>query len=200
MDARSATACDDTRSTYTSIHTNTYLHVHPQSLSHTPAPTNIRTLASSRTPPYPHARSSARHPNDRHPTVTTNGVTPSLVHADAEAISAGRYHSMVMKQDGTVWATGENKYGELGDGTKTRSKIFKKVSSGQCGITGIFTGLCCASVTMGILAGVGVDVRVRVRVGEFSFCEYVLVCVSVGFRVKVSVLCFGCALTRNRVS
>lgn len=198
MDARSATACDDTRSTYTNMHTNTYLHLHPQSLSHTPAPTNICTLASSRTPPCPHARSSARHPNDCHPTVTINGVPPSLVHADAEAISAGRYHSMVMKQDGTVWATGENKYGELGDGTKTRSKIFKNVSSGQCGITGIFTGVCCASVTMDILAGV--DVRVRVRVGEFSFVSMCWYALALGFGVKVSVLSFGCALDRNRVS
>ena len=35
----------------------------------------------------------------------------------AEAIAAGRFHSMVLKKDGSVWATGHNDYGQLGDGT-----------------------------------------------------------------------------------
>ena len=66
--------------------------------------------------------------------VTINGISPLAVPADAQAIAAGEYHSMVMKQDGTVWATGKNYYGQLGDGTRTNSKIFKKVmSSGQFG-------------------------------------------------------------------
>ena len=63
-----------------------------------------------------------------------NRVPPSLVHAGVQAIAAGSSHSMVMKQDGTVWATGKNYYGQLGDGTRTNSKKFKKVmSSGQFG-------------------------------------------------------------------
>jgi alpha-tubulin suppressor-like RCC1 family protein len=33
------------------------------------------------------------------------------------AISAGAYHSLALKSDGTVWAWGSNYYGELGDGS-----------------------------------------------------------------------------------
>src|ERR1019366_7743056 len=32
-------------------------------------------------------------------------------------IAAGGYHSLFLKSDGSLWATGDNPYGELGDGT-----------------------------------------------------------------------------------
>ena len=35
------------------------------------------------------------------------------------AISAGGYHTMILKTDGTLWATGRNDFGQLGDGTTT---------------------------------------------------------------------------------
>ena len=35
------------------------------------------------------------------------------------AISAGYFHTMILKTDGTLWATGDNEYGQLGDGTTT---------------------------------------------------------------------------------
>ncbi len=37
------------------------------------------------------------------------------------AVAAGRMHSVALRQDGTVWAWGNNKYGQLGDGTITDS-------------------------------------------------------------------------------
>ncbi|MHC4717972.1 MAG: RCC1 domain-containing protein, partial [Planctomycetota bacterium] len=37
------------------------------------------------------------------------------------AISAGVWHTVALKADGTVWAWGENVYGQLGDGGTTRS-------------------------------------------------------------------------------
>ena len=40
-------------------------------------------------------------------------------------------HSMVLKTDGTVWATGDNGYGQLGDGTTNEKRNFVKVLSGQ---------------------------------------------------------------------
>ena len=63
--------------------------------------------------------------------VTTNGVPPSAVHAGAQAIAAGDYHSMALKTDGTVWAAGSNGYGQLGDGTTISKSSFVKVLSGQ---------------------------------------------------------------------
>jgi alpha-tubulin suppressor-like RCC1 family protein len=38
---------------------------------------------------------------------------------EAVQISAGRNHSMAIKDDGSVWAWGYNKYGQLGDGSTT---------------------------------------------------------------------------------
>jgi len=35
------------------------------------------------------------------------------------AVAAGGFHTMILKTDGTLWATGSNHYGQLGDGTTT---------------------------------------------------------------------------------
>ncbi|MDR0791648.1 MAG: hypothetical protein LBE47_03805, partial [Methanomassiliicoccaceae archaeon] len=40
---------------------------------------------------------------------------------DVTAIAAGEYHSIALKDDGTVWAWGHNSNGQLGDGTTARS-------------------------------------------------------------------------------
>ena len=70
-----------------------------------------------------------------HPMVAINAVPPSVVRVGATAIAAGRWHSMVMKQKGTVWTVGHNDYGQLGDGKEQggccRKTFFKGVSSGQ---------------------------------------------------------------------
>ena len=64
--------------------------------------------------------------------VAINGVPPSVVHAGAQAIAAAGYeHSMVLKADGTVWATGQNDYGQLGDGTTSDKRSFVQVLSGR---------------------------------------------------------------------
>ena len=49
--------------------------------------------------------------------------------AKAAAVTAGDIHSIVLKQDGSVWATGRNKNGQLGDGSKTDRNTFVKVIS-----------------------------------------------------------------------
>ena len=44
------------------------------------------------------------------------GLTPlTLVARDIKAIAAGDHHSMVLKTYGSVWVTGSNLYGQLGD-------------------------------------------------------------------------------------
>ena len=55
------------------------------------------------------------------------------VHVGIKAISAGDYHSMVLGKDGSVWATGWNLWGTLGDNTILDRKFFVKVLPyGQC--------------------------------------------------------------------
>ena len=48
----------------------------------------------------------------------------------AEAVAAGSYHAMVMSHDGSVWTTGWNMYGQLGDGSTEDSTGFREVISG----------------------------------------------------------------------
>merc|ERR1719174_1326076 len=42
-------------------------------------------------------------------------------------VNSGFFTTMVIKQDGSLWATGYNNYGQLGDGTKVDKKNFVKV-------------------------------------------------------------------------
>ena len=44
------------------------------------------------------------------------------------AVAAGNVHSLVLKQDGTVWAAGRNYHGQLGDGSKTDRSSFCRVA------------------------------------------------------------------------
>ena len=39
-----------------------------------------------------------------------------MMHAEAQAISAGYQYSMILKQNGSVWAAGNNQRGQLGGG------------------------------------------------------------------------------------
>lgn len=58
---------------------------------------------------------------------TTVGLSPVQVQTSGEvlsgvqAIAGGRYHSLALKNDGTVWAWGGNNSGQLGDGTNASS-------------------------------------------------------------------------------
>ena len=45
----------------------------------------------------------------------------------ATAVAAGSYHPLVIKQDCSVWATGWNQYGRLGDGSTNNREIFFQV-------------------------------------------------------------------------
>ena len=46
------------------------------------------------------------------------------------AVAAGEQHSLCLKQDGSVWATGSNSHGQLGDGSTTDRVTFGKVVDG----------------------------------------------------------------------
>ena len=48
---------------------------------------------------------------------------------DLKIISAGTYHTVIEKKDGTVWVAGNNDYGQLGLGDNTDRNIFVQLSS-----------------------------------------------------------------------
>jgi alpha-tubulin suppressor-like RCC1 family protein len=52
---------------------------------------------------------------------TTPVEVSNLDGAELKAITGGAYHSLALKEDGTVLAWGDNQYGQLGDGTNTSS-------------------------------------------------------------------------------
>ena len=53
------------------------------------------------------------------------------VKANAQAmISAGYYHTAMIKNDGSLWMCGYNNHGQLGDGTTTDTANWKKIMTG----------------------------------------------------------------------
>jgi hypothetical protein len=55
-------------------------------------------------------------------------------------LAAGSEHTVALKSDGTVWAWGNNAYGQLGDGT-TNQHTTPVQASGLTGVAGIDAGL-----------------------------------------------------------
>ena len=55
------------------------------------------------------------------------------------SIAGGRYHTIALKDNGTVWAWGSNSYGQLGDGTTTNKTTPVPVSD-LTGVTAIAGG------------------------------------------------------------
>ena len=52
------------------------------------------------------------------------------VASNVQAIAAGIKHSMMLKTDNTLWATGSNRDGQLGNGTQTNRNTFGQVMGG----------------------------------------------------------------------
>ena len=53
----------------------------------------------------------------------------NLVAQNAKSIAAGFVHSMLLKQDGSVWGAGANNFGQLGAGSRTLASEFLQVIS-----------------------------------------------------------------------
>jgi alpha-tubulin suppressor-like RCC1 family protein len=62
--------------------------------------------------------------------VTTNASTGVM----AQRISAGVFHTVAIKSDGSLWAWGANFSGQLGDGTTTTRQVPKQIGSGYMAI------------------------------------------------------------------
>ena len=58
----------------------------------------------------------------------------ALLPGVAAQITAGANHSVVRRADGSVWAFGENSYGQIGDGTGTQRKRPTRVVGGVASI------------------------------------------------------------------
>ena len=62
---------------------------------------------------------------------------PIKIMDDVTAVSAGGYHSLAIKSDGSLWVWGDNEYGQLGDGkmenTPTPAKIMDDVTAVSAG-------------------------------------------------------------------
>ena len=51
-----------------------------------------------------------------------------VISTGTKAVAAGFGHSMIVRQDDSVWATGWNLYGQFGDGSITSTENFIKVA------------------------------------------------------------------------
>src|SRR4051794_34884668 len=73
---------------------------------------------------------------------TTNRSTPVQVSglSGAVAIAAGCAHSLALKSDGTVWAWGNNWWGQVGDGTTTSPRTTPLRVSALSGVVAIAAG------------------------------------------------------------
>lgn len=64
-------------------------------------------------------------------------ASPELIMSDVKQVSCGNEHSMILKNDGTLWACGDNTYGQLGTGDKTDHstpiKILDNIKTVSCG-------------------------------------------------------------------
>lgn len=66
-----------------------------------------------------------------------NSNMPEQVIDNAKQVSTSMTHAAVLKNDGTLWVWGDNKYGELGDGTTKCSVVPKEIKVGGSGFLGM---------------------------------------------------------------
>ena len=73
-------------------------------------------------------------------TTTDKSSFVQVIFEPAKAVSAGRFHSLVLLQDTSVWVTGSNAYGQLGDESTTNRLSFMPV--GLSGASCVTAALC----------------------------------------------------------
>ena len=58
---------------------------------------------------------------------------PASAANDWKAVAAGDFHNLALKADGTLWAWGNNSFGQLGDGTTTNQPVPAQIVTGNPG-------------------------------------------------------------------
>ena len=68
---------------------------------------------------------------------TANRNVPTKIGTatDWAAVAAGEDHSVAMKTDGTLWAWGDNRYGQIGDGTTTQRNAPVRIGMGWTAVS-----------------------------------------------------------------
>lgn len=54
-----------------------------------------------------------------------NITTPELVESNVVSVSAGKLHTVIMKQDGSIWTSGNNQYGQLARTSANTNKFVR---------------------------------------------------------------------------
>ena len=72
-----------------------------------------------------------------HLTLYAKWQNETVVSGYQQMVASGEYHNFVLKADGTLHATGRNKYGQLGIGNQTDADNLTQVTTG---ITAVYTG------------------------------------------------------------
>lgn len=62
-------------------------------------------------------------------TSTTSTTIPSIVSSGVKCVSSGNNHSLILSEDGNLWATGGNDYGQLGEWTNVQRNSPVKILS-----------------------------------------------------------------------
>jgi len=73
-------------------------------------------------------------------TNSPNGINQpqQIVASNVTAIAAGGFHSLFLKSDGSLWAMGDNEYGQLGDGTTNNMNVPEQIVASN--VTAIAAG------------------------------------------------------------
>jgi alpha-tubulin suppressor-like RCC1 family protein len=58
---------------------------------------------------------------------TTSITTVTQIMSDISSVSAGYYHTLIIKTDGSLWACGKNSNGQLGNGSKSSTGVLSPV-------------------------------------------------------------------------
>jgi len=69
-------------------------------------------------------------------------TTPEQMASGVASISAGVYRTLFIKTDGTLWGTGWNYYGQLGDGTPTERNTFEQVATSVASVAAAASTRC----------------------------------------------------------